>query len=190
MMGIYSRSAVWFLSDLGTDCGLIMRGKFPLIPSMSIAAFQLSLRAAVAAGMSLALAQVLRFQFPIYAMISAVIVTDLEASQTRRSGMPRLAGTILGAIIGAAICSVLNSGIVEVAVGILIAMLLSHLLNLKDSAKLTGYVCGIVLLDHGDHPLLYALYRTMETVLGIGAAILVSLVPKLMPTGKPGQNDP
>jgi uncharacterized membrane protein YgaE (UPF0421/DUF939 family) len=35
-----------------------------------------------------------------------------------------------------------------------------------------------VLLDHGEHPWIYAVYRLAKTVLGIGIAVLVSLVPK------------
>ena len=47
-----------------------------------IPAFQLSLRAAVAAGVALIAAQLLQLQHPLYAMISAVIVTDLVAART------------------------------------------------------------------------------------------------------------
>jgi len=64
-------------------------------------------------------------------------------------------------------------------------MLLSHLLHLRDAAKVAGYVCGVVLFSHGDHPWFYAFHRTIETALGIGMAILVSLVPKLLRATEP-----
>lgn len=115
-------------------------------------------------------------------MISAVIVTDLNPAQTRKSGLPRLAGTVLGASLGALICFVLKPGVWEVGLGIFAAMLLSHLMQLRNASKIAGYVCGIVLLDHTNHPWVYALHRTIETVIGISVAILVSLVPKLIST--------
>ncbi|MGH7938231.1 MAG: FUSC family protein [Bryobacteraceae bacterium] len=151
-----------------------------MVHSTYTGALQVSLRAAIAAGLAIGIGQLLRLQFPIYAMISAVIVTDLDPAQTRKLGLARLAGSVLGAILGAIICVLLRAGAWEVGLGILLAMFLSHLLGLPGGAKVAGYVCGIVLLSHGDAPWSYALYRTIETMIGIALAILISLVPKLL----------
>jgi len=148
--------------------------------STLIASLQLSLRSAVAAGLAVAVAQLLRFQFPIYALVSAVIVTDLSAARTRQLALPRVVGTVLGATLGAVINPFVQPGAWAVGLSVLAAMLLSHLLRLPDTAKLAGYVSGIVVLNHGDHPWSYALHRVLETGVGIGLAVLVALVPKLI----------
>ena len=152
-----------------------------------IPAFQLSLRAAVAASLALIAAQLLRLPHPLYAMISAVIVTDLVAAETSNLALPRLAGTLVGSAFGAVFTTLLPSGVWVTAFGIFSAMFASHLLYLQGAARLAGYVCGIVLLDHGDSPWIYALFRMIETALGIAAAMCISVVPKLLkpknPTG-------
>jgi uncharacterized membrane protein YgaE (UPF0421/DUF939 family) len=150
--------------------------------SSHVPAFQMSLRAAVAAALSVAIAQWLQLQFPIYAMISAVVVTDLKASETWKLGLPRLVGSIVGGILGALTCAYLRPNAWEAGVAIFAAMFLSHLLHLRNSARVAGFVCGIVVLAYGDHPWEYAFHRTIETALGIAMAMLVSLVPKLLPS--------
>ena len=150
---------------------------------MNRIALQVSVRAATAAGLAVAMAQVLRLEFPIYAMIGAVIVTDLSAARTRQLGWTRMAGTILGAVFGAAISPLganHDLGAIVLGAGIFASMFTSHLLRMKDSAKVAGYVCGVVLLTHSDHPWSYALYRGVETGLGIAAAFSVGMVPKLL----------
>ncbi|HEY2799191.1 MAG TPA: FUSC family protein [Chthoniobacterales bacterium] len=157
--------------------------------STHVPAFQMSLRAAVAAALSVAIARWLELQFPIYAMISAVIVTDLKASETWKLGLLRMAGSAVGAVLGALTCAVLRPNAWEAGLAIFAAMFLSHFLRLRNSAKVAGYVCGIVLLAFGDHPWEYALHRTIETALGIAMAMLVSLVPKLISAEEPKRQE-
>jgi uncharacterized membrane protein YgaE (UPF0421/DUF939 family) len=147
-------------------------------------ALQLSIRAALSAGLAVAIAELLRLEYPLYALIGAVIVSDLSPSQTRQLGLRRLAGSALGAAVGAAISYLLPSVPWAIGLSVLVGMFLSHLLHLQGAAKLTGYVCGIVVLGHGGHAWSYALYRLTETILGIGMAVVVSLVPKLIPIDK------
>ncbi len=155
----------------------------------SVAALQISLRAALAAAFSIALANVMGLPYPLYAMIAAVIVTDLSPAKTRSLALPRLAGTVVGASLGALLSPWLPAGAWAIASGIFAAMLCCHLLGMKDSAKLAGYVAALVLLEHASEPWAYAVYRFVETVIGIAMAVLVSLVPKLLraPEGAPSR---
>ena len=150
------------------------------------AALQLAVRAALSAGLAVALSQALHLQAPLYAMLGAVIVTDLSPQQSRRLACQRLAGTVLGAGVGAVFSRFLPDGPAAIGFSILLAMALSGALRLQGAAKITGYICAIVVLNHHDQPWTYAFSRLVETLLGIGVAVLVSLVPKLIPSGKPG----
>ncbi|QSX78682.1 FUSC family protein [Agrilutibacter solisilvae] len=141
---------------------------------------QLPLRAALAAALAVALAQWLRLEHPMYALVGAVIVTDLVPAQTRQLGVWRMVGTVLGATLGA-LLSYFPHGPVAIGIGIAAAMFLCHVLKLRGAAKVSGYVCGIILLEHAVEPWTYAYFRLLETALGIAMAILVSLVPLMRP---------
>jgi uncharacterized membrane protein YgaE (UPF0421/DUF939 family) len=154
-----------------------------LTRAAALRGFQLASRAALAAVLALVVAQSLHLPFPIYAMLAAVIVTDLSAAETRRLGPPRLVGTAIGAVVGALV-SLAASGPWAMGFGIGVAMLLCHLVRFPDAAKVAGYVPAIVLLQFTDSPWTYAFYRFTETALGIVIAVLVSLLPKLLSRGE------
>ena len=117
--------------------------------TLTFTALQLSVRAAVSAGLAVGIAQFLELQYPIYALIAAVIVIDLSPSKTRQLALQRLIGTLLGATVGAALSYVLPAGPLAIMISILAAMLLTHVARVPAAAKLAGYVCGIVILAHG-----------------------------------------
>jgi uncharacterized membrane protein YgaE (UPF0421/DUF939 family) len=143
-------------------------------------ALQLSFRCAVSAVLAIAAAEAFQLQYPIYAMISAVIVSDLSPTKTRQLGPWRLIGSVLGALVGALMSHFLPFTPWTTGLSILLAMFLSNVFRLQGSAvRLAGYVCGIIVLDHAAEPWSYAVHRLLETVLGIGAAMLVSFIPRL-----------
>jgi uncharacterized membrane protein YgaE (UPF0421/DUF939 family) len=89
-------------------------------------------------------------------------------------------GTIVGSVLGGVLAAVLPHGGLTMAMGIFLAMFATHLLGLPEAARIAGYLCAIVLLEYTANPWFYAMWRFVETVLGIGVALLVSLVPKLI----------
>ena len=147
-----------------------------LIPGL-----HLSIRAALAAGASVAIAQLLQMQHPVYALITAVLVIDPSPAQTRQLALHRLAGTLLGAGIGATLSLFMRGNPLTIGIGILFTMLVCHLLRLQDAARVAGFICGVILLDYSQAPWTYAGHRLLETGLGIAMAVLVSFVPKLIP---------
>jgi uncharacterized membrane protein YgaE (UPF0421/DUF939 family) len=144
---------------------------------MLTSGLQLALRAATAAGLSLA--QLFKLEHPIYALIAAVIAADLSPSKTSQLGLRRLVATVVGAACGATLSPVVQSGPWGIGVSICIAILVCALLQVQNSAKVAGYVCGIVVLAHRTDPWSCALFRFIETTLGIGVVWVTSFVPKL-----------
>jgi len=155
-----------------------------------ITAIQSSMRAAVAAGSAVAIAQWLQLEYPIYAVISACLVMDLSPLKTRQLAVPRFLGSLLGAVVGAVLSYPLPEGPLAIGIGIMVAMLISYGLRMPAAAKVAGYVSGIVVFAHGAHPWSYAYHRTLETLLGVGMAVLVSLVPKLLGVKLPSDAEP
>jgi len=146
----------------------------------TIASLQLATRASTSAVLALALAQGLGLEYPIYALIAAIVVIDLSPARTRELSLQRILGTVLGAGFGVAFSISLGVNPWTIGIGIFASMCLCHPLRLHGAEKVTGYVCGIVMFDHAGAPFLYAAHRLAETLLGVAVAILISFVPKLL----------
>jgi uncharacterized membrane protein YgaE (UPF0421/DUF939 family) len=134
---------------------------------------QIGLRAALASLLAAWTALRLGMDYPIYAVIAAIVVTDPSPQVTRRTGLLRLVGNVIGAGLGGGLGSLLGHSPWVMAGGVLLAILFCELARLKEAAKITGYITGIVILFHGDSPWTYAWSRFIETSIGLGFAILV-----------------
>jgi len=141
---------------------------------------QLATRAGVGAGISVGLAWLLNLDYPIYAMLAAVIVTDFSPAETRKLGVQRMAATVIGAVCGGVLRSFLDPSAWAIGLSILLAMVICQQSRVRNGAKVAGYISAIVMLEHGGNAAEYAFYRFIETALGIGVAWAISFVPRLI----------
>jgi uncharacterized membrane protein YgaE (UPF0421/DUF939 family) len=116
----------------------------------------------------------------IYAFIGAVIVTDLSPAQSQSLGLRRIFATAVESVCGAILSQLLGPGPTATGASVVFALLVGYLLDAGDAAKVAGYICGIVMLDHAAEPSLYAAQRFLETVLGVSVVWAISYVPKLI----------
>jgi uncharacterized membrane protein YgaE (UPF0421/DUF939 family) len=121
----------------------------------------------------------LKFDYPIYAFLAAIIATDLTPRQSRQLGLRRLIATFIGAGGGVLVSITLPPSAWSVGLAILGTMLVSQLARVRSGAKVAGYVAAIIILHFGADPWGHAFDRLAETVLGITVAWIISFVPLL-----------
>ena len=136
----------------------------------------LGVRAALASCAAVAIAQSLHLTYPLYAVVAAVIVTDVSSEKTQQSGVQRLLGTALGSLAGPLFVLGFGHSLPVVGAAIAALIFVCYVVGYTEASKLAGYVAGLVVLDHSNAPWDYARDRFVETSLGIVLAIVVSLL--------------
>jgi uncharacterized membrane protein YgaE (UPF0421/DUF939 family) len=150
-----------------------------------IVGLQLAIRAATAGSLAVIIAELFTLEQGIIAFTAAIITTDLDRSQCRQLGVRRLVATAVGAVCGAVLSPLLSDRPLTVALSVFVTMLICHLLRAHDGAKIAGFVCGIIVLAQDSDPWRYALFRSIDTGLGVVLAWLISYVPKLFRVDEP-----
>lgn len=144
----------------------------------------LSIRVTIAAAAALALAQLFHLPLPLWAVLTAVIVTQMSVGKSLKATLDYVVGTLGGAIYGGAI-AVLIPHSHEIALLAVLALAVGPLafiatLNARFSAAPITAIIVLLLpeITHGD-PLASAIDRVIEVALGgvTGAVVSVLLLP-------------
>jgi len=144
----------------------------------------LSIRVTIAALVSLALAQFLHLPLPLWAVLTAVIVTQMSVGRSLKATFDYLVGTLGGAIYGGAI-GVLVPHSTEIALLAVLAVAVAPLAliaAINPRLSVAPITAIIVLLlpeiTHGS-PLASAIDRVIEVALGgvTGSVVSVLLLP-------------
>lgn len=135
---------------------------------------KMALKMSVAATLSCLIAQALNWDFPFYAVIAAIIVMGSTSGNTANQGIQRVMGTVIGVVAGIAFSLLFGNTSWAIAFSSFVAIFLAYALNLRDAAKLSGFLSVSIILNEQGSPWHYAWGRFLETGLGIVVAVLVS----------------
>jgi uncharacterized membrane protein YccC len=141
----------------------------------------LSIRVTIAALVALALAQLLQLPLPLWAVMTAVIVTQMSVGRSLKATLDYLAGTLGGAIYGGAI-GVLIPHSSEIALLAVLALAVAPLafvatINPRFSvAPVTAIIVLVIPMTTHATPFASALDRLMEVALGGVTGFFVSFL--------------
>lgn len=141
----------------------------------------LSIRVTIAALAALVLAQVLQLPLPLWAVLTAVIVTQMSVGRSLKATFDYLAGTLGGAIYGGAI-GVFIPHSSEIALLAVLALALGPLAFIAainprfSAAPITAIIVLLVPIMTHASPLASALDRVMEVALGGVTGLVVSFL--------------
>lgn len=139
-----------------------------------------------------------RGQSAFYSMIAAVVCVQNSAGKTIESSVNRVAGTLIGGVAGVVVVyflELLGLLYIELARYAVLAVLLIPIIQVclaikkPDCAAMACIVFLCVTVNHsiGDTPVIFAVERLFETLVGVALACGVDV---LLPYQAPAQPDP
>jgi uncharacterized membrane protein YccC len=139
----------------------------------------LSLRVTVAALLSLALASYLHLALPLWAVLTALIVTQMSVGRSLNATMDYLAGTLGGAIYGGAIAVFVPHSsefalLMALALAVAPLALVAAMNPSLSAAPITAIIVLLVPTITHASPLASAIDRVLEVAVGAIAGLLVS----------------
>ena len=113
--------------------------------------------------------------FPFFACIAAVITTQNSLESTKRVGINRFLGTLIGACVGALIVWFFPSNTITLTLGIIVVIHLTTLAKKGGSAAIASIVYLTIMINIGAESInTYILLRVVETTLGILVATIIN----------------
>ena len=108
---------------------------------------------------------------------AAVICVETSVVSSVKIGYNRVLGTVIGGVIGLIMNYVPLYGGITMAIGIIITIMFTNLLNIKKATGIAITLVVIIIIGSADtSPAIYAMQRTLDTIIGIVIATLVNMV--------------
>src|SRR5258708_15746254 len=167
----------------------------PVVRHTHFEAFIFSLKAAIAAVIAVLLFGLFGLPGPVWAAVSAVIVTEPNLHPSVKSASFRVIANLIGAFVGAALGTLIGHALLALAIGVVVTGLVCHFMRLDDALRPAYSAVVIVILASEGSKWSGSLDRVFAVALGCLCALAVGfLFDKAMgrseTPSKDGQTEP
>ncbi|GGN98023.1 FUSC family protein [Saccharibacillus kuerlensis] len=135
-----------------------------------------TVKTALAVLICLLISKLLNLEYPFYAAIATIIAMESSITSSYAAGKNRTMGTLVGAAFGGLFAFIGPHNAYLSALGIIGVIAVCNMLKWNKSVSIAGIVFLAIMLNLQPHeaPFAYAVHRVLDTLLGIGVAVLVN----------------
>ena len=134
-----------------------------------------TIKTALSVSICILISRVFPINNALYACIAAIITMGSSVSNSYKSGLNRIKGTIVGALVGLVMSLIAPGNILLVGIGIVIIITICNYFKWDKSIATSCTVfCVIFISLNGRSPLEYSIYRTLDTIIGIVVSLVVN----------------
>lgn len=134
-----------------------------------------TIKTAIAVSLSIFIAQTLKLQSPFFVGIAAIISMKASVSESLSIGKDRMLGTVFGAIVAIIFSYIAPTNVISIGIGIVIIIYICNLLGWGKAIQISTMVFLVILLNYTEGSRInYAIYRTMDTLIGLIIGTLIN----------------
>ncbi len=132
------------------------------------------IKTGIAVALCIWIAQLLKFEYPFYSAIAAVIAMQATIEGSLKTGVNRMKGTIVGAFTGYVFALVMFNSPWWTGLGLIVTMTIVKFMKWSEAMNIASIVFIAISVQLTGKPLDYAVNRIIDTALGIIVAYLVN----------------
>ncbi|AKL97351.1 hypothetical protein CACET_c39250 [Clostridium aceticum] len=133
-----------------------------------------TIKTGIAVTVSLIIANILRIESPFFAAIAAIIAMQPTVSDSWKTGVNRILGTIIGAVVGAIFVAIAPANPFLGGLGVVSLIIIMNKLGWQEAIAIGGVVFTGIFLNTNENHVTYALHRLLDTSIGIVVAVVIN----------------
>lgn len=138
-----------------------------------------AVKTGLAVSLALLFAQLHSADLPVFAAIGAIVGMSRTPYDTRRTFMTQVVGIICGCLLGCLLVAFLpQPNVWIIGLGTIVLIALCNLLRAQYAAYLSCITFICVCLFTGSDPILYFIWRLIDTLAGILIALIINIIIK------------